>query len=84
MKVSEPRALLDGSEFVWGVGIESSTLPHLDVDQFEWTQHNRFWREDLQREHYGFQSHAAGYFKLHFWQRRFHVTERWNDGLAGS
>ena len=33
--------------FVWGAGIECSFLPHLDVDQFEWTQHNRFWREDL-------------------------------------
>ncbi|HEX8341398.1 MAG TPA: family 1 glycosylhydrolase, partial [Tepidisphaeraceae bacterium] len=33
--------------FMWGVGIECSFLPHLDVDQFDWTQHNRFWREDL-------------------------------------
>src|SRR5688572_4762889 len=33
--------------FVWGVGIECSFLPHIDVDQFDWTQHNRFWREDL-------------------------------------
>ncbi|HEX8323149.1 MAG TPA: family 1 glycosylhydrolase, partial [Tepidisphaeraceae bacterium] len=35
--------------FAWGVGIECSFLPHIDVDQFEWTQHNRFWREDLKR-----------------------------------
>src|SRR4051812_23698935 len=34
-------------EFVWGAGIECSFLPHLNVDQFQWTQHNRFWREDL-------------------------------------
>ena len=33
--------------FLWGTGIESSTIPHLDVDQFEWTRHNGVWREDL-------------------------------------
>ncbi len=37
------------TRFVWGAGIECSALPHLGVDQFEWTQHNRFWREDLRR-----------------------------------
>ncbi|MDB5355181.1 MAG: glycosyl transferase group 1 [Phycisphaerales bacterium] len=36
-------------EFVWGAGVECSFLPHLSVDQFQWTQHNRFWREDLRR-----------------------------------
>src|SRR2546429_7227153 len=36
-------------EFVWGAGIECSFLPHLNVDQFQWTQHDRFWREDLRR-----------------------------------
>ena len=36
-------------QFVWGAGIECSFLPHLNVDQYEWTQHNRFWREDLRR-----------------------------------
>jgi beta-glucosidase/6-phospho-beta-glucosidase/beta-galactosidase/glycosyltransferase involved in cell wall biosynthesis len=49
MERADTRPLLDGAPFVWGVGIESSTLPHLDVDQFEWTQHNRFWRDDLRR-----------------------------------
>lgn len=39
------RPLFD--QFVWGAGIECSFLPHLKVDQFEWTQHNRFWKEDL-------------------------------------
>ena len=33
--------------FMWGVGIECSFLPHLNVDQFDWTQHSRFWKEDL-------------------------------------
>jgi beta-glucosidase/6-phospho-beta-glucosidase/beta-galactosidase/glycosyltransferase involved in cell wall biosynthesis len=33
--------------FIWGAGIECSFLPHLNVNQFDWTQHNRFWREDL-------------------------------------
>ena len=37
------------SPFVWGAGIECSFVPHLDVDQFEWTQHNRFWKEDFRR-----------------------------------
>src|SRR5688572_33486089 len=36
-------------QFVWGAGIECSFLPHINVDQYEWTQHNRFWREDLKR-----------------------------------
>jgi len=35
--------------FVWGVGIECSFIPHLGVDQFKWTQHDRFWKEDLKR-----------------------------------
>lgn len=35
--------------FVWGAGIECSFLPHLNVDQFDWTQHNRFWRDDFRR-----------------------------------
>ena len=36
-------------EFVWGSGIECSFLPHINVDQYHWTQHDRFWREDLRR-----------------------------------
>src|SRR5258706_15797263 len=36
-------------QFIWGAGIECSFLPHLNVDQFEWTQHNRFWRDDFRR-----------------------------------
>src|SRR5439155_17311329 len=35
--------------FVWGAGVECSFLPHINVDQYEWTQHNRFWKEDLRR-----------------------------------
>src|SRR4028118_1005105 len=36
-------------QFMWGAGIECSFLPHLNVDQYEWTQHDRFWRDDLRR-----------------------------------
>ena len=36
-------------QFVFGSGIECSFLPHMNVDQFRWTQHDRFWREDLKR-----------------------------------
>ncbi len=35
------------TNFVWGAGIECSFIPHLNVDQFDWTQHNTFWKEDL-------------------------------------
>ena len=40
---------LSGRSFRWAVGVESSWIPHLVIDQFEWTQHNRFWREDFKR-----------------------------------
>ena len=43
----QPRLPFD--TFVWGVGIECSILPHLNIDQFAWTQHDRQWREDLRR-----------------------------------
>ena len=36
-------------EFIFGSGIECSFLPHINVDQFRWTQHDKFWREDLRR-----------------------------------
>lgn len=37
------------SAFRWAVGIESSCIPHLSISQYEWTQHERFWREDFLR-----------------------------------
>jgi beta-glucosidase/6-phospho-beta-glucosidase/beta-galactosidase/glycosyltransferase involved in cell wall biosynthesis len=42
-------ASLPFKQFVWGAGVECSFLPHLNVDQFNWTQHDRFWREDFRR-----------------------------------
>ncbi len=36
-------------QFMWGAGIECSFIPHLNVDQFKWTQHDRFWRDDFKR-----------------------------------
>ena len=36
-------------QFIWGAGIECSFLPHLDVDQFKWTQHDLRWRDDFKR-----------------------------------
>ena len=36
-------------QFIWGAGMECSFLPHMKVDQYEWTQHDRFWKEDLRR-----------------------------------
>src|SRR4051812_2104884 len=41
------KAALPTRAFVWGAGIECSFIPHLKVDQFEWTQHDRFWRDDF-------------------------------------
>jgi len=41
-------ASLPFQQFIWGAGIECSFLPHLNVDQFQWTQHNRYWRDDFQ------------------------------------
>lgn len=35
--------------FVWGAGVECSFLPHLDIDEFRWTQHDRYWKEDFKR-----------------------------------
>lgn len=54
------------TQFAWGAGIECSFLPHLDVDQFRWTQHDRFWREDfrLAREELGV-SHLRYAFPWH-------------------
>ncbi|MEO6181585.1 MAG: family 1 glycosylhydrolase [Verrucomicrobiota bacterium] len=40
---------LHNETFRWAVGVESSWIPHLAIDQFAWTQHDRFWREDFHR-----------------------------------
>lgn len=47
--VASRQPLHSADAFAWGVGIECSTLPHLGVDQFAWTHHDRHWREDLKR-----------------------------------
>src|SRR5829696_9770563 len=46
---STDLSALPFTKFIWGAGLECSFIPHLNVDQFDWTQHNRFWREDLKR-----------------------------------
>jgi beta-glucosidase len=48
-------------KFIWGAGIECSFIPHLKVDQFEWTQHDRFWREDFKRAREGLGLSALRY-----------------------
>ena len=48
-RVSEPSNTASPKQFVWGAGIECSFVPHLNVDQFEWTQHDRLWRDDFRR-----------------------------------
>ena len=48
--VTDPAvASLPVQQFVWGAGMECSFLPHMKVDQFQWTQHDKFWKEDLRR-----------------------------------
>jgi beta-glucosidase/6-phospho-beta-glucosidase/beta-galactosidase len=39
---------LPDNPFRWAVGFEGSCIPHLNIDQYEWTQHDRLWREDFQ------------------------------------
>jgi beta-glucosidase/6-phospho-beta-glucosidase/beta-galactosidase/glycosyltransferase involved in cell wall biosynthesis len=34
-------------EFIWGVGIEGSAIPHLGISQFGWTGHDGRWARDL-------------------------------------
>jgi beta-glucosidase len=36
------------SQFRWTTGIECSFIPHLGIDQYRWTQHDRFWRTDFE------------------------------------
>jgi beta-glucosidase/6-phospho-beta-glucosidase/beta-galactosidase/glycosyltransferase involved in cell wall biosynthesis len=47
--VERPIHGLPFDEFIFGSGVECSFLPHLNIDQFQWTQHDRFWKEDLRR-----------------------------------
>ena len=44
---SSVSAAVADRPFVWAAGIECSTLPHLGIDQFAWTQHDRQWRDDF-------------------------------------
>ena len=36
------------SDFRWSTGVECSFIPHLGIDQYKWTQHDRFWRQDFE------------------------------------
>ena len=35
-------------DFRWATGLECSFIPHLSIDQYRWTQHDRFWRTDFE------------------------------------
>ena len=35
------------SDFRWAAGLECSFIPHLSIDQYRWTQHDRFWQTDF-------------------------------------
>ena len=49
MAASPVKYAFSAQDFVWGAGIECSFIPHLNIDQFEWTQHDQFWKEDFRR-----------------------------------
>ncbi len=49
MPKGEFRSDVNKAKFRWAVGVESSCIPHLSINQFEWTQHEQFWREDFYR-----------------------------------
>jgi beta-glucosidase len=34
--------------FRWVAGLEGSIIPHLNIDQYRWTQHDQFWRQDFE------------------------------------
>jgi beta-glucosidase/6-phospho-beta-glucosidase/beta-galactosidase/glycosyltransferase involved in cell wall biosynthesis len=55
MNPAKKRILPKLKDFSWAVGVECSVLPHIRVDQFEWTQHDRLWKEDFKmiREDFG-------------------------------
>jgi beta-glucosidase len=36
-------------QFLWMTAIEGSTIPQMNVDQMDWTQHYNFWKQDLRR-----------------------------------
>ena len=38
-----------GGAFWWMTAIEGSTIPQVNVDQMDWTQHYNFWKQDLRR-----------------------------------
>jgi beta-glucosidase/6-phospho-beta-glucosidase/beta-galactosidase len=37
-----------GAGFWWITGFEGTAIPQIDADEYEWTQHYRFWEEDLE------------------------------------
>ena len=47
--IGKPRMGREHKQFRWAVGIESSCIPHLGIDQFQWTQHDKFWKDDFKR-----------------------------------
>ena len=47
--------------FRWVTGIEGSIIPHLNIDQYCWTQHDRFWRQDLELTAWNLDCHWLRY-----------------------
>src|SRR4051812_39594390 len=39
---------LSQQPFRWVAGVEGSVIPHLNIDQYRWTQHDQLWRHDLE------------------------------------
>ena len=47
LSASDFASLMIHSDFRWATGVECSFIPHLGIDQYRWTQHDRFWRDGL-------------------------------------
>lgn len=50
MNQKDDHALISNAgAFRWAVGIEGSCIPHLGIDEFQWTGHDKQWRADFER-----------------------------------
>ena len=44
---AQKSSVTGNDSFRWATGIEGSCIPHLRIDEYQWTQHDKFWRDDF-------------------------------------
>jgi glycosyltransferase involved in cell wall biosynthesis len=49
---NKPTIEFNTLPFRWGVGFDVRFVLHLTIDSYQWTEHDDYWREDLQRVRY--------------------------------